>query len=460
MTDVTRDQSPADRPPATTLSAPVVPSPAVTADTKAARRAVRAGAASFLLEIFDSYLPTVTLAPAIIYFEPDTLSSAARTTLFYVVFAVSLLARPLAAMLFGHIADAFSRRRSLFLAMLGSVIFTMATACLPGYAAWGWGAIVCLLLLRFVGGLFLGGVTVSATPMALENSASSKHGRTSAFVTVGYPLGAACVSIVTTIMLAGLPGTNIDSPFVQWGWRLPFAFGGILTLAFLVYIRKLPGSPPRARQAGEAPHRPLSEVMGRRHVRGLAQAILVYAGIWFAFEGASTATPGILVTYMKGSATVVSVALIIGNVALAGFYFVYGWLGQRFGIRRTLVATGLSNLVAGAGLYAVAMLIASSTGSIVAAMVPVCAAIIIATAQFPVAAVFTSAKFPKHLRASGYGLAYNASILIPSFYSFYMLGLRYLMPYAYTPVILIAVGGACTLAGALLSRGDEPGHAW
>jgi len=93
-------------------------------------------------------------------------------------------------------------------------------------------------------------------------------------------------------------------------------------------------------------------------------------------------------------------------------------------------------------------------------MVLVCATIIIATAQFPVAAVFTNAKFPKHLRASGYGLAYNASILVPSFYSFYMLGLRYLMPYAYTPVVLIAVGGACTAAGALLNSRDEPRHAW
>jgi MFS family permease len=450
MTDIARDQIPAD---------PPVPG-LLPVDANARRHAVNAGGVSFLLEIFDSYLPTVTLAPAIVYFEPGTLSSAARTTLFYVVFAVSLLARPLAAMFFGHIADVFSRRRSLFLAMLGSGVFTTATAFLPGYAAWGWGAIVCLLLLRLVGGLFLGGVTVSATPMALENSAASRHGRIAAYVTVGYPLGAACVSTVTTIMVAVLPDAATGSPFVQWGWRLPFIFGGIVTLAFLAYIRRIPDSMAGRRACGAVRRRPVTEVMGGRHGRRLAQAILVYAGIWFAFEGASTATPGILVTYMKGSATVVSVALIIGNVALAGFYFVYGWLGQRFGTRRTLIATGLSNLVAGAGLYAVAMLLEDSTGDLIAAMVLVCAAIIIATAQFPVAAVFTNAKFPKHLRASGYGLAYNASILIPSFYSFYMLGLRYLMPYAYTPVVLIAVGGACTAAGAFLSGRDESGHAW
>ena len=450
MTDIARDQMPAD-PPASDLRPD--------ADAKARRHAVNAGGVSFLLEIFDSYLPTVTLAPAIVYFEPASLSSAAKTTLFYVVFAVSLLARPLAAMFFGHIADVFNRRRSLFLAMLGSGVFTLATAFLPGYAAWGWGAIVCLLLLRFVGGLFLGGVTVSATPMALENSAASRRGHIGAYVTVGYPLGAACVSIVTTIMVTALPGSSAGSPFVQWGWRLPFILGGIVTLAFLVYIRRIPDSMAGRRDPGDVRRRPVTEVMGRHHVRRLAQAILVYAGIWFAFEGASTATPGILVTYMKGSATVVSVALIIGNVALAGFYFVYGWLGQRFGTRRTLITTGLSNLVAGAGLYAAAMFLARS-GSLVAAMVLVCAAIIIATAQFPVAAVFTNAKFPKHLRASGYGLAYNASILVPSFYSFYMLGLRYLMPYAYTPVVLIAVGGACTAAGALLNSRDEPRHAW
>lgn len=454
MTDTARNPMPAE-PPTPLLSADPVPP----ADAKARRHAVKAGGVSFLLEIFSSYLPTVTLAPAIIYFEPDTLSSTATTTLFYVVFAVSLLARPLAAMIFGNIADSSSRRRSLFLAMLGSGVLTVVTACLPGYSAWGWGAIVCLLVLRFASGLFLGGATVPATPMALESAAASGHGRTAAFVTVGYPLGAACVSIVTTIMLAVLPSASVSSPFVQWGWRLPFLFGGVVTLAFLAYIKKIPNSVAGIRD-GDAPRRPVNEVMGRRHVGRLGQTILVYGGIWLAFEGASTATPGILVTYMKGSATDVTVALIIGNIALAGFYFVYGWLGQRFGTRRTLIATGLSNLVVGAGFYAIAMLIANSTGSIIGAMVFVCAAIIIATAQFPVAAVFTNAKFPKHLRASGYGLAYNASILIPSFYSFYMLGLRYLMPYAYTPVVLIAVGGACTMVGALLSSRDQSRAAW
>lgn len=433
-----------------------VPALALSTTDQAARRAVNAGAISFLLEIFDSYLPTVALAPAIIYFEPATLSSATKTTLFYVVFAVSLLARPLAAIVFGHIADSANRRRALSLAMAGSGVFTVITAFLPGYATWGWGAIFCLLIMRFVGGLFLGGVSVSATPLALENSATARQGLIGAYVTAGYPLGAACVSIVTMVLVAVLPSAGLDSAFVQWGWRLPFVAGGIVTLMFLSYIRKIPDS-LCAVDADErrARRMPIVEIMGKGHLRRLCQVSLVYVGIWFAFEGASTATPGILVTYLKGSPTVLTAALVGGNIALVGCYFLYGRLGQRFGSRRTLIGTGVSNIVAGAGLYAVAITIFRLTGQMVPAAVLICVSIIIATAQFPVAAVFTNAKFPRRLRASGYGIAYNFSILIPSFYSFYMLGLQKFMSYPYTPVVLIAIGGVCTVVGAVLGRSDD-----
>jgi MFS family permease len=431
---------------------------AISAESQARRHAVNAGAISFLLEIFDSYLPTVTLAPAIIYFEPASLSSTTKTTLFYVVFAISLLARPLAAALFGHIADSSDRRRALWIAMLGSGIFTILTAVLPGYAALGWGAIVILLLLRLVGGLFLGGVSVSSTPLALENTSHSRRGLTGAYVTAGYPLGAACVSAVTTLMLLKLPAGNAHSAFVQWGWRIPFLVGGVVTLAFLPYIRRISDEHCQSRtaQEGASGRSPIAEVMGKSFIRRLVQTTLIYMGIWFAFEGAATATPGLVVTFLKRSAMTVTVSLIAANVALVLCYFLYGWAAQRLGTRRTLIATALSNLVIGAALYALAISWIRGGQSLIPGMVLICITVLLATAQFPVAAVFTNARFPKKLRASGYGLAYNASILVPAFYSFYMLWLKNLMPYPYTPVVLIAVGGACTLAGALMNTHEEP----
>jgi hypothetical protein len=56
----------------------------------AGQRALRAAFIGFFVDMFDVYLPIVALGPAISYFQPATLSPALRSTLFYIVFALSL----------------------------------------------------------------------------------------------------------------------------------------------------------------------------------------------------------------------------------------------------------------------------------------------------------------------------------------------------------------------------------
>ena len=54
------------------------------------------------------------------------------------------------------------------------------------------------------------------------------------------------------------------------------------------------------------------------------------------------------------------------------------------------------------------------------------------------------------LRASGYGIGYSLAVVIPSFSGAYLLVLRHFMPYALTPVVLIALAGVLLIAGALM----------
>jgi hypothetical protein len=54
------------------------------------------------------------------------------------------------------------------------------------------------------------------------------------------------------------------------------------------------------------------------------------------------------------------------------------------------------------------------------------------------------------VRASGYGIGYSLAVIIPAFSGAYMLALQRIMPYAYTPVVLIGISGILVIAGALL----------
>jgi hypothetical protein len=59
-------------------------------------------------------------------------------------------------------------------------------------------------------------------------------------------------------------------------------------------------------------------------------------------------------------------------------------------------------------------------------------------------------RFPTHVRASGYGIGYSLAIIIPSFSGIYLLWLSHLMPYLYTPIVLVVLAPLLMIVGALL----------
>ena len=133
-----------------------------------ARHAVRGAWMGFYVDLFDIYLPIVVLAPAIIYFVSPELSASATAIVSASIFAATLLGRPTGAAIFGHFADTIGRRRTAIISVAGFGVATLLIALLPGYAQWGITAVVLLIALRFVDGIFLGGEYTSANPLAME----------------------------------------------------------------------------------------------------------------------------------------------------------------------------------------------------------------------------------------------------------------------------------------------------
>ena len=110
------------------------------AEHHAGHRALGAAFLGFFVDMFDVYLPVVALGPAMSYFQPAALSPALKSTLFYIVFALSLVGRPIGATLFGHYGDKLGRRKVAIVSMGGFALVTLLIGLLPGYETWGSGA--------------------------------------------------------------------------------------------------------------------------------------------------------------------------------------------------------------------------------------------------------------------------------------------------------------------------------
>jgi MFS family permease len=183
----------------------------------AGQRALRAAFVGFFVDMFDMYLPIVVLGPAMSYFQPATLSPALKSTLYYSVFALSLVGRPVGATLFGHFGDKLGRRWVTIISMGGFAVVTLLIGLLPGYESWGIASIVILTLLRFVDGVFLGGEYTGANPLAMECAPKEKRGKWAAIIHTGFPLSLAVMSLITTGLLRVLPAGSPHSPYLQWG---------------------------------------------------------------------------------------------------------------------------------------------------------------------------------------------------------------------------------------------------
>jgi MFS family permease len=408
-----------------------------------ARRAVVAGCIGFAVDFFDIYLPVLALAPVIGYFEPKGLSSAASTTIYFFTFAATLFGRPCGAVIFGHYADRIGRRRTTMISIAGFGILTFLIACLPGYGSLGAWALVLLIALRFIDGVFMGGEYTSNNTLALEMVPKDRRGFVGGLLQGAFPIGFALVSAVTSFMFL----VTTKAQYAAWGWRATFIFGAVLAFGFLLYYRSVPESPMWLK--AEKSEAPLKEVFSGDHLRNLGQVFLMMVGFWFASQ-TPTILPGIMIQHLHVSPEVTSTAFLIGSIVLFFGFVGTGLLSQMIGRRTTIALSGALILVAGTALYYLLVRQAESGESVFGTVIITVLFDVVVVSPWGVVTTYISERFPTHVRASGYGIGYSAAVVIPAFAGFYLLWLSSFMPYVFTPMVLLMAAGGFILAGALL----------
>ena len=377
-----------------------------------------------------------------------------KSSLFVVVFALSLVGRPVGATVLGHYGDKIGRRWVAMISMAGFSVVTLLIGLLPGYETWGMGSIVILVLLRFADGIFLGGEYTGANPLAMEHAPREKRGKWAAFIHTGFPLSVVTMSLVTAGLLRVLPAGSLHSPYVQWGWRIPFFLGALFAGGvFVYYVVWVQESSVWVK--AEKTKSPLKELFRGDNFRCLSQVFLVISGAWFTLNAVTSILPGVLLTVMHVSSVAVTNAQLVAYFLLALCFVPFGMLGQHLGRRVALALIGVTGLTAGPILFYV--LIRSGYRSALELTVLMSLINLCTTPVWAIVTAYINERFPTGVRACGYGLGYSAAMIIPAFSSFYMLGLRELgMPYEYTEIVILALGSLLLLLGAL--SGPETKH--
>jgi MFS transporter, MHS family, shikimate and dehydroshikimate transport protein len=191
-----------------------------------------ASAVGNMIEYYDFTL--YATATALVFnkiFFPST-DPLVGSLLAFATFFVGYCARPLGGVLFGHFGDRVGRKTALLLTILIMGLGTFLIGFMPTYEQVGVLAPICLIGLRLLQGIGIGGEYGGGMTMTVEHAPTDRRGFFSSLVHVGVPAG-----FLIPIALLGLLSTSMSEPdFLAWGWRIPFLFS-IVLVGIGIFIR-------------------------------------------------------------------------------------------------------------------------------------------------------------------------------------------------------------------------------
>ena len=253
-------------------------------------------------------------------------------------FAAGFAVRPFGAIFFGRIGDLVGRKNTFLVTMAIMGLSTFLVGVLPSYASIGLAAPVLLVSLRLLQGLALGGEYGGAAIYVAEHAPDDRRGLHTSFIQTTATLGlfAALLVVIGTRTLIG------EQAFAEWGWRVPFLIS-LLLLAVSLWIRmQLEESPvfQQMKAEGTTSKAPLREsfvhwpnlklVLIALFGAVAGQAVIWYAGQFYALF--------FLEKMMRVDGATANILIAIALAIGTPFFIVFGWLSDRIGRKRIILA--------------------------------------------------------------------------------------------------------------------------
>lgn len=270
-----------------------------------------------------------------LFFAAEDSSSALIKA--FAFFAVGYVVRPLGGIVFGVLGDTHGRKKTFLLVMLLMAIATFSIGLLPTYSQVGIFAAYLLLILRLMQGLSFGAELPGAITVVAEYTEKTNRGVHSGFVISGTSIG----SMLASFMLYLLSHNVKQDTILQWGWRLPFFFGGILAIVnyfIREYVQETPEfSYLQASRTHSSLREPLRCLFSRYRKEVLMGTMMTAATaslVIFALY-----LPTYLSTYFQYQIKEVYLAMTWSMVWSAVSLPVCGWISDRLGSVKTFICT-------------------------------------------------------------------------------------------------------------------------
>jgi MFS family permease len=413
--------------------------------------AIRGAFITQCIDLFDIYCPVVILGPILFYFQPAHLPPQTLAIMSSLILVTTLLGRPVGGLLFGIISDRLGRRKAAIYSVSGFAFFTLMIAALPGYATIGAASYWLLIGLRFLDGICLGGGYTGTVPLALEYSLKEQRGLVGGLMQAAFPVAYVTINLLAMGLYFVFPLHGADSPYAEWGWRIPFIIGAALAAGMAFYYTYRVSESQVWQQEVKSSRRelPVTKLMTGPNIRKLLQVALLMTGFWTtqninAIFVATTLLPHFLNLPKYEVTTVLLIAFGLSFFSVTGS----GMLSQKIGRRRFFMIAGPLIATVGCGIL---YFLATSTGlSLTEIIVAQCCFAIIVGSPWGVLTSYIVERFATDVRATGFAIGYSFSVVIPSFFAFYLNWMSAIMPFRITPVVLLAAAGLIGALGAYL----------
>jgi MHS family alpha-ketoglutarate permease-like MFS transporter len=364
-------------------------------DTRRRIFAIVASASGNLVEWYDFYVYSfLSLYFASEFFpQGDTTSQLLNAA---AIFAAGFLMRPIGGWLFGRIADRIGRKRSMLISVTMMCGGSFVIALLPTYATIGVFAPLLLLLMRLIQGLSVGGEYGTTATYMSEVALAGRRGFFGSFQYVTLIGGQLLAVLVLVILQQFLDEAQLRA----WGWRIPFAIGGVAAVIAL-YLRSSLHETSTAETRGKQEAGSLLGLL-RHHRRAFLIVIGYTAGGSLIFYTFTTYMQKYLVNTAGFDKEVASLTMTTVLFVYMLMQPLFGTLSDRIGRRNSmLIWAALSVLTTVPLLTAI-----GTTNNAYSAFLLVIAALAVVSLYTSISGIVKAEMFPAQVRALGVGFAY------------------------------------------------------